>query len=137
MELLALPPGLKVNLIGVLPTVVTERIPLETVLRNLLDNAIKHHHCPTSGCIVISAADQGPWIEFTGADVGPGIDPAYHARIFTIFQTLQPRDQVEGSGMGLAIVQRLVESRGGVIQVDSHRGAGATFRFTWPKRVAP
>ena len=85
LELLALPPGLKVNLIGVLPTVVTERIPLETVLRNLIDNAIKHHHCPTSGCIVISAADQGPWIEFTVADDGPGIDPAYHERIFTIF----------------------------------------------------
>ena len=137
LDLLAPPPGLKVTLVGVLPTMVTERIPFETVLRNLIDNAIKHHHSPTIGCITISAADQGPWMEFTVADDGPGIDPAYHERIFTIFQTLQPRDQVEGSGMGLAIVQRLVESRGGTIQVDSQRGAGATFRFTWPKRVEP
>ena len=133
LDLLAPPPGLKVNLIGALPLFVTERIPLEMVLRNLIDNAIKHHHHPTTGCITISAAEQGPWIEFTVADDGPGIDPAYHGRIFAIFQTLQPRDQIEGSGMGLAIVQRLVESQGGTIRVDSRRDEGATFRFTWPK----
>ncbi len=136
LDLLILPPGFTVNLVGALPLFVTERIPLETVLRNLIDNAIKHHHHPTTGCIDISAADQGPWIEFTVTDDGPGIDPAYHARIFAIFQTLQPRDQVEGSGMGLAIVQRLVESRGGTVQVDSHPGEGTTFRFTWPKAAA-
>ncbi|MEZ4615946.1 MAG: ATP-binding protein [Caldilineaceae bacterium] len=67
-------------------------------------------------------------------DDGPGIDSAFHERIFQIFQTLQPRDEVEGSGMGLAVVKKAVESMGGIIRVESiWEGAGATFRFTWPQ----
>ncbi len=72
---------------------------------------------------------------FDVKDNGPGIDGAYHQRIFEMFQTLQPRDLVEGSGIGLAVVKRSVESRGGTIQVESNLGEGATFRFTWPKVV--
>ncbi len=72
-------------------------------------------------------------MEFSVADDGPGIAPGFHERIFELFQTLKPRDQVEGSGMGLAIVKKTVESMGGSISVDSAAGAGAVFRFTWPK----
>ncbi|MCX6048028.1 MAG: ATP-binding protein, partial [Chloroflexi bacterium] len=61
-----------------------------------------------------------------------GIDPRFHTRIFQVFQTLQPRDDVEGSGMGLAIVKKLIETRGGTIRVESSLGQGTTFRFTWP-----
>lgn len=134
--LLALPEGFEVNTVGQLPVMLTERIPLETVFRNLIGNAIKHHHQPDAGRVDISAEDQGGFVEFTVTDNGPGIDPAFHERIFALFQTLRPRDQVEGGGNGLAIVKRLVESRGGTITVDSRVGGGASFRFTWPALAA-
>ncbi len=70
-------------------------------------------------------------------DNGAGIDPAFHARVFEIFRTLKTRDEVEGSGVGLTVVKKLVESRGGTIQVISALGAGATFRFTWPAAALP
>ncbi len=145
-----------------LPTLVTMRVPLETILRNLLANAIKHHDRP-NGRVVISACDtyksekqdkekqdkekqdtpnpnaitQGAakgshFVEFCVTDDGPGIDPIYHERIFEIFETLQPRDRVEGSGIGLSIVKKIVESHGGTIIVTSAVGAGTTFSFTWP-----
>ncbi len=63
-------------------------------------------------------------------DNGPGIAPEYHERIFEVFQTLKPRDEVEGSGMGLAIAKKTVESAGGEIWVESAAGKGATFHFT-------
>jgi signal transduction histidine kinase len=107
-------------------------VPLETVLRNLMGNAIKHHH-RADGCIRVTAIDLVDQVEFRIADDGPGIAPSFHERIFELFQTLQPRDQVEGSGMGLAIVKKTVESLGGSITVDSDVGTGAMFRFTWPK----
>jgi signal transduction histidine kinase len=132
VELLAPPPGFPVHVVEPMPTLITERIPLESIFRNLLDNAIKHHHCPASGQVTIAAQVSGSFIEFSVADNGPGIDPAFHDRIFEIFQTLKPRDQVEGSGIGLTLVRRLVESRGGQIQVASSPSQGATFRFTWP-----
>lgn len=75
-------------------------------------------------------------IELAVTDDGPGIAPQFHSRIFDLFQTLKPRDQVEGSGMGLAIVKKIVESHGGQIAVESTPGEGATFRFTWPKALA-
>jgi light-regulated signal transduction histidine kinase (bacteriophytochrome) len=60
-----------------------------------------------------------------GAD-GPGIDPPYHERIFGVFQTLKPRDEVEGSGMGLALVKRQVEMPGGTVCVESAADQGIT-----------
>ena len=61
------------------------------------------------------------------------IDPQYHERIFTIFQTLQARDSIESTGIGLSIVKKIVESQGGKIWVESQLGQGATFYFTWRK----
>ncbi|MCX6047099.1 MAG: PAS domain S-box protein [Chloroflexi bacterium] len=132
IDLLALPPGFTIRIAENLPTFVTERVPLETILRNLISNALKHHHHPETGQVTVSATAQATGVAFTITDDGPGIDPRYHERIFQMFQTLKPRDQVEGSGMGLAIVKKLVESYGGSIQVISSAGQGATFRFTWP-----
>jgi signal transduction histidine kinase len=67
-------------------------------------------------------------------DDGPGIAPQYHEKIFVIFQTLAARDKVEGTGIGLSLIKKIVESQGGRICVESAEGAGTTFRFTWPKR---
>jgi PAS domain S-box-containing protein len=133
VDLLSPPPGFSVHVAQPMPLLMAERVPLETLFRNLIDNAVKHHHCPAAGRVDIAAREQGRFVEFTIADNGPGIDPAYHERIFEIFQTLQPRDQVEGSGIGLSVVKRLVESRGGKISLQSALGEGAVFRILWPK----
>jgi signal transduction histidine kinase len=113
-------------------TMEVERIPLETVFRNLLGNAIKHHHDPSNGVVKINAVPHGNHVEFSVKDNGPGIAPEFHQRIFDIFTTLLPRDQVEASGIGLAIVKKSVESRGGNVWIDSAEGQGATVHFTWP-----
>jgi PAS domain S-box-containing protein len=131
-EMQAPPPGFVVAAELPMPVFMAERVPLETTLRNLIGNAIKHHHAPARGRATVSAHRTGNWFEFAVADNGPGIEPDYHQRIFEIFSTLQPRDQVEGSGMGLSVVQKIVESRGGRVWVDSDLGRGAVFYFTWP-----
>jgi signal transduction histidine kinase len=131
-DLLAPPPEFRLQADG-LPLLETQRVPLETVMRNLLGNAIKHHQ-RADGCIVVTAEERENMVEFRVSDDGPGIAPAFHERIFELFQTLQPRDQLEGSGMGLAIVKKTVESMGGTITVESEAGSGATFCFTWPKQ---
>ena len=82
---------------------------------------------------MIQCRDAGDRWRFSVADNGPGIDPKYHDKIFQIFQTLHPRDEVESTGIGLAIVKKILESHGGRIWVESKIGAGSTFYFTWPK----
>lgn len=136
IDLLAPPSGFTVHLAEGLPTLITERVSLELVLRNLIGNAIKHHDHPQTGQVTVSATVHERVIEFSVTDDGPGVDPKFHERIFQMFQTLQPRDQVEGSGMGLAIVKKLVESRGGTIGLVSSPDRGATFSFTWPSEVS-
>jgi signal transduction histidine kinase len=133
IELLAPPPGMMISTFSRPDLVLTERVPLEIVLRNLVGNAIKHHDRPDEGRITIGLAEEARWLVFSITDDGPGIDPAEQARIFQLFQTLRPRDEVEGSGMGLALVKKTVESRGGQVTVASAVGQGATFRFYWPK----
>jgi len=70
--------------------------------------------------------------EFAVADDGPGIPPEHRERVFMMFQTLQPRDEVESTGLGLSLVKKLVEEEGGEVVVEETPGGGATFRFTWP-----
>ena len=136
VALSAPPAGFTVNVTGDLPTVMTPRVPLEIVLRNLIGNAFKHHHQPHAGEVQIHVEVVGDMVEFRISDNGPGIDPQFHERIFGVFQTLQPRDLVEGSGMGLALVKKTVEYYQGTISVASAVGAGTTFRFTWPQKLS-
>jgi signal transduction histidine kinase len=93
---------------------------------------VKHAGSVPEPRIEVRAAATGDGCTFTVTDNGPGIAPAFHERIWGIFQTLQPRDKVEGTGIGLALVKKIVEARGGRVWVDSVEGAGATFGFTWP-----
>ena len=116
-----------------LPTIETARPALETVLRNLIGNAIKHRDGDTVN-IAVTAEDRGSVYRFTVRDDGPGIDPAHHDRIFEIFRTLVPRSKTDTSGIGLSIVKRLVDAAGGSIHVESDAQArGVAFHFTWPK----
>jgi two-component system sensor kinase FixL len=131
VDMLAPPPGFTVC-VNPLPEIVTHRAPLAQVLRNLIGNAIKHHDRAV-GHIDISAEPHEDQIDFTVRDDGPGIPREYHDEIFQMFSTLKPRDVLEGSGMGLAMVRKILDTRGGDIHLESAEGRGATFRFTWPK----
>lgn len=135
VDLVAPPPGFRIVVEGELPTFVTPRARLQQVLMNLIVNAIKHHHDRPRGRVVVGAEDAGSFWRFRVTDNGPGIDPRFHEKIFVIFQTLEPRDRVEGTGIGLALVKKIVESYGGRIEVASAVGEGSTFTFTWPKQL--
>ncbi len=119
---------------GDFPEFVTSRTPLELVFRNLINNAIKHHD-RTDGEITVKVLAIHDQFEFSVADDGAGIAPEHFERVFGMFQTLRPRDAVEGSGMGLAIVKKTIESFGGTIQVAAHAPRGVVFTFTWPARM--
>jgi len=130
---LAPPTTFTIEIAPDLPTFNTKRVALRQVFANLIGNAIKHHQSD-AGRLQISAKDLDDVYEFAIADDGPGIHPDYHQKIFTIFQTLQARDIKESTGIGLAIVKKIVETEGGNIWVESQEGSGATFFFTWPKQ---
>ncbi|WP_071872290.1 sensor histidine kinase [Atopomonas hussainii] len=121
------------QLASALPVLNSHRPPFELVMRNLLNNAIKHHD-QEHGCITVSAELQGRFWHFKVCDDGPGIAPEHHQRIFAMFQTLRPRDEVEGSGMGLAIIKKTVEFFGGQISIAANAPRGCCFTFTWPEQ---
>ncbi|WP_228289757.1 CHASE domain-containing sensor histidine kinase [Shewanella cyperi] len=129
-NLVAPPEGFSLTLEGMVPNFITARVPLEMVFRNLFANAIKHHDLP-QGHINVTWALDGEMIRFCVTDDGPGIQPQYHDKVFAIFQTLKPRDEVEGSGLGLSLVKKAVEHYGGRVWVESE-GRGTSFFFTWP-----
>jgi PAS domain S-box-containing protein len=132
IEVLNPPAHIKVRVEGELPMIVTASAQLEQVLRNLINNAIKHHD-KQNGEVVLSGKRVGNFVEFVVRDDGPGILPQFHDRIFQLFQTLKRRDEVEGTGMGLAIVKKLVERQNCRITVHSEGdGTGTQFRFQWP-----
>ena len=99
---------------------------------NLLGNAIKYLGDVAEASVEVGTVDRGAFVECYVKDNGIGIDPAYHERIFEVFQRLK-EVEVDGTGVGLAIVKKIVQASGGRIWVESAKGQGATFRFTWPK----
>jgi signal transduction histidine kinase len=133
VELLAPPPTVAIVIGGDFPVLETERVPLQQVFLNLIGNAIKYTRRPDAIIRVDGTVIDGTWT-FSVADNGPGIATEYHERIFGIFQTLEARDKVEGTGIGLSVVKKIVEARGGRVTLESAAGGGATFRFTWPEQ---
>lgn len=119
-----------------MPLLFTDRLLLGQVFSNLINNAIKHNP-RQSGRVKISVKDLGDFYEFAVTDDGPGIAPEYHEKVFAIFSTLEARDKVENTGIGLSLVKKIVETQGGTIHLESQEGQGATFRFTWPKHFNP
>jgi PAS domain S-box-containing protein len=134
VELLAPAAAVQVSIPANLPTIEAERVPLQQVLMNLLSNAIKHAN-KSDPRVSITCSESRDGYSFMVKDNGPGINPAFHQRIWIIFQTLEPRDKVEATGIGLSIVKKIVESRGGRVWIDSVPGAGAEFHFSWPARA--
>ncbi|GAB3306486.1 sensor histidine kinase [Hymenobacter tenuis] len=133
IDSLELPAGFNVELPFYLPTLRTNRVQMQQVFTNLISNALKYHHNPEHGNVRIGCVEGPKFYTFSVADDGPGIAAEYHSRIFVIFQTLTERDTVESTGVGLAIVKKIVERQGGTIRVESTEGQGANFIFTWPK----
>jgi PAS domain S-box-containing protein len=133
VDLMDPPEGVTIEVAENLPTVTTERLRIQQVFMNLIGNGIKHRGNQNVTIRVTCQPAAGGY-EFTVADNGPGIPPEYHEKIFVIFQTLVARDKVEGTGVGLALVKKIVENHGGAIRVESKPGEGAKFIFTWPKK---
>lgn len=115
-----------------LPELNAEHIFMHQVFSNLISNAIKYNDNPNPH-VSIGARDLGDKYEFWVEDNGPGISKEYHEKIFGIFQTMEARDTKESTGVGLAIVKKIIEEKGGTIHIESEVGEGSRFVFSWPK----
>ncbi len=115
-----------------LPNILSETTLLHEIFQNLIDNAIKYMD-KTQGVINIGCIDESTHWVFKVADNGPGIEEGDFDNIFKIFKTLSKSDDIESTGIGLALVKKIVERKGGRIWVESKPGSGSTFIFSIPK----
>ena len=132
IESLDTPEKATVHIDGELPTVVYDETHLVQLFQNLIDNAIKHSGTPRAEVSVSSREYDGVW-EFSVRDSGAGIPEEHFERIFKVFQTLRPRDELECTGVGLSIVKKIAEWHGGSVTLRSVVGEGSEFAFTIPK----
>lgn len=128
------PEHITIEITSHLPTLTVERHRILQIFQNLIRNAIQFIN-KDQGLIRIACQDRGDVWEFSVSDNGPGIGTRYHEKIFKMFQTLTPRDELETTGIGLAIVKKIVELYGGQIWVASELGQGSTFHFTLSKAL--
>ena len=131
IELLAPPQHIRVEIISELPSLMIEAVKIQQVFQNLISNAIDFCDKPEGRVTVDCIPDAAAW-HFSVADNGPGIEPKYFERIFGLFQTLTSRDDRERTGVGLALVKKIVELEHGAVWVESTVGSGTIFHFTIP-----
>jgi len=134
VEFLSPPKSFVVSLQNELPVIYADKLKMQQIFSNLISNAVKYHHTK-NGTIKIGCRNEENYYHFSVTDDGPGIDPQYHQKVFDIFQTLQARDKVESTGIGLAIVKKIINEVGGDIWIDSEVGRGTSFIFSWPKEI--
>jgi len=134
IDMIAPPDCIEIVMEDALPVVEFEKTRIMQVFQNLLTNAVKYMDKP-HGIINISCVEENNFWKFSIADNGPGIEKEHFERIFQMFQTLAPRDEVESTGIGLTIAKKIVEFYEGKIWVDSKPGCGSTFFFTLPKEL--
>ncbi len=132
VDFIGRPDNLTLELSDKLPVITSDRTRMEQIFSNLINNAIKYSDKDQIHVVVGVEEEKDNWI-FSVKDNGPGIDKQYHEKVFVIFQTLNRRDEVESTGVGLAIVKKIIEDQGGKIWVESETGKGADFKFIWPK----
>ena len=126
---ITVPESIKVIIPDGLPVVTFVKIRLQQVFQNLLSNAIKYMD-KKNGEIKIAFADEEISWRFSIFDNGPGIEEKFLESIFKLFQTIKPKDEMESSGIGLAIVKKIITDAGGKIWVESIPGQGSAFHFT-------
>jgi PAS domain S-box-containing protein len=114
-----------------LASVLVRPMPIAQIFQNLIGNAIKHHDA-THGTVTISVQIKPDRLRFRVEDDGPGIPPQYCETVFEMFTTLKRRDVVEASGIGLALVRKLVKLQGGSCGIEPASGRGARIWFDWP-----
>jgi PAS domain S-box-containing protein len=131
VDLIDLPPEFRVDIGSDMPTLKTRRVPLRQVFTNLISNAVKHHHRHDGRVTISARALDSNTYEFAISDDGPGIAPEHHEKIFNMFQMIGSRDTHESTGVGLAIVKKIIEIEGGIITLESEPEEGTTFHFTW------
>ena len=135
-DMLAPPPHIQIVFETPLPKVQAEPTKAQQLFQNLLSNAIKFCDKPAGLIRVRCEAEHDHW-HFSVADNGVGIEEKYFARVFELFETLAPRDEVEGTGVGLALVKKIIQTGGGRVWLESARGTGTTVHFSWPRPSAP
>lgn len=131
IDILGVDTNVSITVQDSMPQLFTEKILLEQVFSNLISNAIKYNDKDNVE-VRVTHKNGGGFHTFSVKDNGPGIEEDYFNSIFVIFQTLQPRDKVESTGVGLAIVKKIIEEKGGRIWVKSKINTGTVFNFTWP-----
>ncbi len=131
-QLSGMPEGFEVAIEGELPPVRCIPTEFALVMRNLISNAIKHHD-RQQGRIIVTGNNGGDLSVLEIRDDGPGIAQKYAEKVFEMFSTLRPRDEVEGSGMGLAMVKKIMERTGGWVRLGDAGGErGAVFQLAFP-----
>jgi len=132
VDSLSPPERLSIEIGDGMPVFKADRLQLSQVFSNLIGNSIKYHGGDT-GHIWIKTWESGDCYEFEVSDDGQGIAPEYHEKVFLMFQTLETRDYGSNTGIGLALVKKIVQEHGGDITLNSDTNKGASFRFTWPR----
>lgn len=118
-----------------LPTIITHKTPIRQLFQNIIGNSLKYHRSGVPPIIEIKCHDKSEYWEFSISDNGIGIESEYHEKIFVIFQRLHNKDEYSGTGIGLAICRKIIESLGGKIWITSVLNEGSTFYFTIPKQI--
>jgi len=134
IQSLAPPENIEVRIEGRLPRISYNPTHLQQLFQNLIGNAMVHLGKP-AGSVTVSCRDADEGWQFCVRDSGVGIEERHFERIFKIFQSLKARDEVESTGVGLALVKKIVESHGGRVWVESVVGEGSAFYFTVPHRA--
>jgi two-component system, LuxR family, sensor kinase FixL len=134
IDMVSPPANITILIENELPVIESEKTRITQIFQNLLSNAIKYIDKP-QGRIKINGVEEDDCWKFSIADNGPGIKEEHFEKIFQMFKTLSPRDTFESTGIGLALVKKIVEIYGGAIWVESEVGEGSTFFFTLPKQI--
>ncbi len=128
------PSQITIDIENTLPEIYIEKTRITQVFQNLLSNAVKYMDKP-AGKIKIGSTVSDGFLKFYVSDNGPGIEEKNFTKIFQIFQTLNPKDEIESTGIGLTLVKKIVEMYDGYIDVESIVGNGSTFFISLPERL--
>jgi len=131
---LEIPPDFTIHIAPDIPNLAADYRALYQVFINLIGNAVKHHN-RQDGRVEIAATREGDFYRFDVIDDGPGIPLEHHQNIFQMFRTFGNTNSRDNTGVGLAIVKKIVELQGGTITIESNGYSGTIFRFTWSLEV--